>query len=330
MRFPAVLIALAVLSSGCLAGEAANTPPGASQPPVASGPAEYDETTGAIEGLVTDEEISPVIGALVGLLEMPEKAISTDERGRFAFSNLVPGTYTVAVQKLGYDSAASRVDVIAGETASSKIMLSVQPVEEPWAELVIHRGIIEYGVGVVRTATCLNCGTEDTVYNFPDGAIPADWQAIMIEVVWDTQDYLGIDFVDRRDDDNDPEAASYWRIRSASPVQGLILRGGDYTMAPYHAKKVVPTEPEAFDGEEDNWFIEDWYVGGYQAETHNLDTVCQTDIPNPTGGANLLNGYKAGCYGAGFIPELTFTNYITIFHMEVPGDAESYSAIPDA
>lgn len=329
MRRIGIVIAFAVLFSGCIAGGATDAPI-SSHAPVASGPAEYDDTTGAIEGFVTDEEIAPVAGAIVGLLEMPEKIVSTDEQGRFAFSILVPGTYTVAVQKLGYDSSAQRVDVLAGQTSASKIILSVQPIEEPWAELIIHRGIIENGVGVVRTATCTNCGTDETRYHFPDGAIPADWQAILIEVTWNTADYLGIDFVDRRDDPDDGQGAAYWRIRSASPVHGLVLRGGDYTMAPYHARNPVPTEPEAFDGEEDNWYIEDWYVGSYQAETHNVDAVCQVDIPNPAGGANLVNGYKAGCYGAGFIPELTFTNYITIFHMEVPGDAESYSAIPDA
>ena len=323
------VLLVAVMLAGCTAGQSASGPID-SQAPVASGPAQYDDTTGAIEGFVTDEEINPVDGAIVGLLENTASAVQTDAQGRFAFSNLEPGTYTVAVQKLGYASAASSVDVLAGQTTQSKLMLSVLPVEAPYAELIIHRGIIENGVGVVRTATCTNCGTDETRYHFPDGAIAADWQAIMIEVEWDTNDYLGIDLVDRRDDPDDPEAAAYWRIRSASPVHGLVVRGGDYTMAPHHARKVMPTEAEAFDGEVDNWYIEDWYVGGYQQETHNADTVCATDIPNPAGGANIINGYKAGCYGLGFIPELAFTNYITIFHMEIPGDVETYSAIPDA
>jgi hypothetical protein len=319
MRRFGVLLALTIVLSGCTAGQAAD-PLVASEAPVASGPAQYDETSGAIEGFVTDEEIAPVVGAIVGLLELPENVVQTDSQGRFAFSNLAPGTYTIAVQKLGYESSADRVDVLAGETATAQIVLSVLPVETPYAELIIHRGVLENGVGVVRTATCTNCGTDETRYHFPDGAIAEDWQAIMIEVTWNTQDYLGIDFVNRGDENG----GAFWRIRAPNPVHGLVLRGGDYTMAPYNAREPVPTDPEAFDGAGDNWYVEDWYVGSYQAETHNLDVVCQTDIPG------VLNGYKAGCYGVGFIPELTFTNYITIFHLEVPGDAESYSAIPDA
>jgi hypothetical protein len=325
MRALGFLLVSVVVLAGCTTSTPSDVQPTA---PVASGPAQYSDTTGAIEGFVTDEEIQPVADAEVGLLQLPDQRVRTDAQGRFAFSNLDPGRYTVAVQKLGYTAAATSVDVVVGETKLASIVLSVLPIQVPYPELIIHRGIIENGVGVVRTATCTNCGTDETRYHFPDGAIAADWQAIMIEVVWNTQDFLGIDFVDRNDDAT--KAAAYWRIRSASPVHGLVLRGGDYTGAPHYARQPMPIEDEAFDGDGDNWYIEDWYVGSYQTETHSLDTVCQTDIPNPAGGANLLNGYKAGCYGLGFIPELTFTNYITIFHLEVPGDAETYSAIPDA
>jgi len=39
---------------------------------------------------------------------------------------------------------------------------------------------------------------------------------------------------------------------------------------------------------------------------------------------------RQGCYGVGYIPELVYTDYLTIWHYELPSDVELYSAIRDS
>lgn len=298
-----LLVTLSALAAGCVGGSSSAPPPA----PLTATPAQYDELTGGIEGLVTDEEIQPVAGALIGLVELPEARTQTDDAGKFSLSNLQPGVYTLAVNALGYEAAGKKVDVAAGSVTPVQIVLPVLPILEPYGELIIHRGKIENGLGVMQTATCSNCGSDATRYTFRDG-LPLDWVGLMIEVQWDTNDFLGIDFLDRANG-----GGVYWRVREASPVRGFVERCGDYTET-HFAGKAVPCKPEEF--EDRVLHVEDWYVGGFQDETHMLDPACPL--------------YRAGCYGIGYIPELVFTNYLTVFHMALPDDLETYSAVPDA
>lgn len=321
MQVRAVAAVVLFLLAGCVGADSAGDPQAADPAvPVASGPAAYDEVTGGIEGIVTDEEIQPLVGAIVGLLGTSNAPVATDEGGRFSFSNLEPGTYNIGATMLGFESGSARAEVQAGQSTQVQIMLPVLPVEGPYSTLIIHRGKIEHGLGLIRTATCANCGTDATRYEFKDG-VPLDWQGLTIEVEWNTPDYLGIDFLDRNDQDSDDgrnKTGVYWRVRQQSPVHGFVERCGDYRETEFFGSQEVPcTEEET---EDRNFLIENWYVGGYQQETHMLDPACQTPPLN----------YRQGCYGVGYIPELVYTDYVTIWHYELPADVELYSAIPDS
>lgn len=257
-------------------------------------------------------------GAIVGILGRPELSVSTDESGHFAFSNLEPATYTIAASMLGYAAVTGRADVVAGESTQVQLILTVLPVEGPYSTTIIHRGKIEHGLGLVRTATCANCGTEATRYEFKEGP-PLDWKGFTIEVEWNTADYLGIDFLDRADSQTGDrnKTGVYWRVRQQSPVHGVVERCGDYRDEVFFGSQEVPCTEEENEGR--NFLIENWYVGGYQQETHNLDPVCQTPPLN----------YRQGCYGLGYIPELVYTDYVTIWHYELPSEWQIFSAIPD-
>jgi hypothetical protein len=320
MRGWSILVGFAIVLSGCVGGESASDPgEDGGSVPIAQGPAAYDENTGGIGGVVTDFEIQPLAGTLVGILGRTDLTVMTDADGRFAFSNLEPGTYNVAANKLGYEAAVARAEVLAGGVTDVHLMLAILPIEEPYTETIIHRGKIEHGLGLIRTATCANCGTAATRYEFKD-KVPLTFKGMVIEVEWNTADYLGIDFLDRNDlpsDSGRNKTGVYWRVREQSPVHGFVERCGNYVDNVYFGSQEVPCTDEELENR--NWLIENWYVGGFQQETHMLDPACQTQPLN----------YRQGCYGLGYIPELVYTDYITLFHRELPGDAALFSAIPD-
>jgi hypothetical protein len=304
------LIAISLFLAGCVAGESSTTPS-----TTIAGPATVDESTGGIEGLVTDDQIAPIAGAMVGLTDAAGIETVTDAGGRFSLSNVPPGNHQLAVQKLGYESAAKKVDVVLGEvTQGLQIVLVPLAVKEPYPEVLIHKGIIKNGVGVILTATCTNCGTAETFYAFK-GGLPEDMSALAVEATWRTADYLGIDVLDRSNG-----GGVYWRIRDKSPIHYIVDACGSYLDPPYYASKPMPCDTDG--STSDNKIqAETWYIGGFQQETHNLDPVCR---------GSVVLAYKAGCYGLGYVPELVFTDYYTIFHGEKPGDIATYSALPDA
>jgi hypothetical protein len=324
-RSPLLIVALLSMAfAGCVGDD--SQPPGA-EPSVAAGPADYDESTGGIDGYVTDEELAPIAGALVGILGLPDAEATTDASGRFALSNVPPGVHSLATQKLGYESSTQKVEVASGQSSEVKITLVVLAVEEPYPETIIFNGIIENGVGVVRTATCTSCPVDDnnkkTVARLPGGKLPKDYAGIMIESTWKSRDYIGIDVLDRQSSVNE----LYWRIRSGPGVHFLLEKCASYIGAPYFGRSQMPCLDDNVSAS--RLHIENWYIGEYQQETHNLDEVCKTPIGAP-GSAPVVGGYPAGCYGLGFVPELRFTNYITVFHVELPSDAETQSFMPDA
>jgi Carboxypeptidase regulatory-like domain/TonB dependent receptor-like, beta-barrel len=64
-------------------------------------------TTGGITGTVTDESGAPVAGASVKIVSASQQASgSTDAAGKFHFLSLAPDTYTVSIEKDGYNPLA--------------------------------------------------------------------------------------------------------------------------------------------------------------------------------------------------------------------------------
>lgn len=330
MRVPhakTVLVTLLMLGIG-LAGCLGGGDDGGSQGTDPDQP-QFSEDTGAVSGLVTTDDFLPIQGALVAILGADaDLETTTSDSGAFVLSNVPPGTHTLAVQKLGFESAAQSVQVAAGEEVEVEIQLNSVAVEEPWIESLPHTGYMETGIGFVRAATCTGCASNDTSY-FMFGGWPDDFEGAVIEAQWETSDFLGFDLLRRADDcGEDGETSCMWyRVRSESPVHFYVERCGDYTGDPTYGRSAMPCtedEVEASQGTGNgDGHLETWYVGQFQDETHLLDPACQQSY-------DTLPNYEQGCYGVGVAQDIRWDTWVTIFHLELPPDAQSYTAFPDA
>lgn len=283
-------------------------------------PAGFSSDAGGIEGFVTDDENIPLPGVQLGLLETDYLTL-TDAEGRFSFSLVPPGDYNLAATRLGYSPATVRVTVMAGAVTDAELRLVPLAVAEPYVEIKHHVGAIGTGIAFVRSATCTGCASNETSF-WHFGGFPQDYVAIMAEATWDNDDYLGFDLVSRGED------KTWYRTRGESPMRMYAERCGSYIDPPMNGRNPMPcTEEEidAVDGYGDEMAtLETWYLGKFLEESSNLNTVCGTAIPG------VLPGYKAGCYGLGVAQDLTWQTYLSVFHMELPNDVATYTALPDA
>src|SRR2546423_1153124 len=73
-------------------------------------PARAQQSLGTLRGQVADELGGVIIGANVVATDAAgvEKSATTDEQGRYVFSALAPGRYTVRVNQQGFASTAIR------------------------------------------------------------------------------------------------------------------------------------------------------------------------------------------------------------------------------
>lgn len=76
-------------------------------------PLEVDATTGGIRGVVVDQSIAPVVGALVSISGGLTTESAAD--GTFNFTRLQAGEYLVSVGKPGFKAAQTTTTVVAGD-----------------------------------------------------------------------------------------------------------------------------------------------------------------------------------------------------------------------
>lgn len=206
MRPWAVAFPLAILLAGC-AGS-----PAASDEPVADfSELELDAsaTTGVIRGVVVDEAVRPVAGALVSLrIDGAEpRDAETSDQGLFGYDGLAPGTYFFQVTRAGYASAQGNAEVVAGVTEPPivKVLLAADPTSRPFYEAYTWDGYIECSVRTpaIGIAACEGYGNDDVVHDVTLSAgVPTFAQG---ELVWQSTQSLGdeLSFNWRRDDTND-------------------------------------------------------------------------------------------------------------------------------
>ncbi len=150
-----LLVVLSVAFAGCAKGSAQDvTDPQATN--VISVGGEQLEDGGSITGVITDESVLPLKGAVVGLVEVDGVAM-TGENGEFAFENLAPGVYTINAARLGFSSVASRVEVLAGQPTNVHLILQTIAVVESYLESIEFRMFMACGgglIGVTFTGGC--------------------------------------------------------------------------------------------------------------------------------------------------------------------------------
>jgi hypothetical protein len=135
-------LSILFLGSLVLAGCAGGPEATAADDEAVAGPAEFDDQTGGVEGIVLDDEDLPVAGAQVALIEAAVETLS-DASGKFALSNVPPGRYTLAVQKLGYQSDARSIEVVQGQPTTVQVALVKIVLHTPYQQVWGDTGYFE-------------------------------------------------------------------------------------------------------------------------------------------------------------------------------------------
>jgi hypothetical protein len=184
------VVALAVVFAGCTNAPTHTATPSNTLPStIVHGGGDND--TG-IHGQVRNDELSPIKGAKVGLVELSLQLSSNDE-GAFDFKALPAGKYRLVAEAIGYEGpVAKAVEVVAGSTAQVQFTMTPLPVVTPYNLTTQFRGRVACGLAGV--SPCAAMGLLDLVnqpdpsgnkqgmnWTYKDGAYP---DAVVIEVVW--------------------------------------------------------------------------------------------------------------------------------------------------
>lgn len=174
--------------------------------------------TGIIRGVVVDEAVRPVAGALITLSGPNPREATSAESGAFGFDNLAPGTYFLQVSKLGYQPIQVSADVVAGvaEPAITKVQLATNPDERPYWIPYEFEGFIACSARyfVEGRNFCGPINEQDqTLFDIELERVPTFAQG---ELVWDSTQQLGdeLSFNWRRDD----TSSDYIDIEGPSPL----------------------------------------------------------------------------------------------------------------
>ena len=115
MRLPGIIgvVYLAALASGCVWGQI---------------------SSGSIAGTLTDSSGAPIVAAIVAVTDLSTNSlreVSSDIAGAFRISNLTPGSYEVAVTKIGFRPLRQRdVHVDSNRTDEFSLIMEVATVSE--------------------------------------------------------------------------------------------------------------------------------------------------------------------------------------------------------
>lgn len=190
ISFVASLI-LTLPMAGCIQDGPAARPE--SVVPVEASPGVVTADTGAVEGLVVDEEQVPVPGATVGIRfakgDVKNQTISA-ETGSFSFSDLPPGDYELVAQAPFFESAVTRATVAAGEVTKVTIILKRLPApKDVIVETSIKRGLITCSVGYfLVTGTYSMNPCQSLLGNNANFKVPLNpelaFREIVLELVW--------------------------------------------------------------------------------------------------------------------------------------------------
>jgi len=114
---------------------------------------------GELGGTVVDSSKAVVAGASVAISGPTGSASTmTNEQGEFLFSALIPGNYTVKVEKTGFKAASvQNVEVQVNKKASIQVQLELGTVTETVE-------VVASAISVESTSTSVNADISDAVY----------------------------------------------------------------------------------------------------------------------------------------------------------------------
>ena len=95
------------------------------------------QATGSIQGVVTDSESGLTLPGANVMIEGSGQGASTDKDGKFQLTKLMPGTYTVLVSFISYQSKKIENVTVTGNNAST-ITVALAPAASNLAEVVVQ------------------------------------------------------------------------------------------------------------------------------------------------------------------------------------------------
>lgn len=256
-RLPAVAC-LALVIAGCSGGGGGG---GGEEQPFDDLEGRATQTTGVLRGVVVDERIVPVVGAVVdvrGAAEAPNQ--TTDDQGRFLFSDLPAGTYFLHVFSPTHKAIQTSAEVVAGEAEPAPVRVLVERLfaQDPYAVQVMHEGYFQCSQAgaswYYSSSTC-----QDGVFGPLSGSAPrvtqqdrewhADvgpgWQVIVFEMEWEpTSDSTSRNMGMVVSTYKPERSGSHWfaEFEGATPVRGQLDVGVQHESASGEDPTMVPAE----------------------------------------------------------------------------------------
>jgi hypothetical protein len=138
---------LSLALAGCLGG-GGEADGGPDDPAAPSKPVDQDAAKGQILGIVVTDESQPIRGVEIATTPSEYKATS-DEGGHFVIPNVEPGTYTLLANRLGFQSYATKVEVVAGQAVEKTIQLTALAIKESYHETFPFRGVHQCTFSIV-------------------------------------------------------------------------------------------------------------------------------------------------------------------------------------
>lgn len=312
MKFECIATAgiwMAVVFAGCIDGGETSRAANATDPNAPT--AQFDADRGAIEGIVTDEALTPIDQAAVTLVDAGLPAARTEANGRFAFSFLPPGEYLVLAEAEGFHLGRQTVSISAGTITSVSLRLASATSDEAFHVTSVLEGYVGCSVAVLvrplnRYQPANVCGIPDLEDKYLVSAPVAgpdvrELFSIVFETTWRPTQVLGSGLFVRCSIEADAGSrvfnSPFWDMMGSSPVRMIINRTVVETMGaatPSFYEKCNPNAPCHFELAHYPW-------------PNTLGPGYPVDV-----GANL---------------EQRFTDYVTEFYQE-PAPAE-FSALPD-
>lgn len=123
--------------------------------PAATIPAGECELVGEISDAAS---LDPIAGAIIDAIGTG-KTTETDAKGRFKFTGLPPGTYTLEASKLGYFAESGSVTLVPGQVAELRVGLRIKPADDGSQEYTLEEETL-IGEYQGETAAALGLGID--------------------------------------------------------------------------------------------------------------------------------------------------------------------------
>ena len=115
------------------------------------------ETTGKINGTISDATTSQPISGVMITTNPVTSSKTTDSEGNFLIEGVEPSTYTIQASKNGYKTNSTTVSVVAGEESSADIQLSPLTPELSVSATSLSFGTSSTNLTFTITTNIINC-----------------------------------------------------------------------------------------------------------------------------------------------------------------------------